>query len=333
MTVEVFCTRRGARIYRIPLELFPDLTGFVHLVLAEGFAALVDVGSGFGDSNEQLEAGLAAVRAENGGPIGWADLTHILITHGHIDHFGGLHFVRQRSPAPLWIHELDRKVLIRYEERVALLARQLADYLREAGASPEEHEQLMQLYLLNKQLFRSIPVDCTYEAAGMRVGPMQVIHVPGHTPGHVVLRLEEVLLAGDHVLARTSPHMAPERLSLHTGLTHYLDSLDRLRPLASEVRLVLGGHEEPFTDLAARIDEIRLLYDQRLQHTLELARRPVTVAQVAAALFNQPHGYHRLLAMEEAGAYIEHLEQRGLLGLEDLDRLNESAKGAAYVRI
>jgi glyoxylase-like metal-dependent hydrolase (beta-lactamase superfamily II) len=331
--VQVYRSRAGDRVYRIPLDLFPDLSGFAHLVVSDGFVALVDAGSGFGDSNVQLEAGLAAVRADHGEPITWSDLTHILITHGHIDHFGGLHYVRERSPAPLGIHELDRRVLTRYEERVAVVAQRLSTFLREGGVSLEEHEDLMQLYLLNKQLFHSIAVDFTYAAAGMKVGPLKMLHVPGHTPGHVVILLDDLMLSGDHILERISPHLAPERLTLHTGLTHYLDSLELLRPLADGARLVLGGHEGPFENLEARIDEIRALYEERLERTLELTRQPATLAQVAAGLFNEPKGYHRLLALEEAGAYVEYLEQRGQVGLENLDALNDPARGAAYVRI
>jgi glyoxylase-like metal-dependent hydrolase (beta-lactamase superfamily II) len=244
-----------------------------------------------------------------------------------------LHYVRERSTAPLGVHELDRRVLTRYEERVAVVAQRLSTFLREGGVSLEEHEDLMQLYLLNKQLFHSIPVNFTYGASGMKVGPLKMLHVPGHTPGHVVILLDDLMLSGDHILERISPHLAPERLTLHTGLTHYLDSLELLRPLADEVRLVLGGHEGAFENLEARIDEIRALYEQRLERTLELTRQPATLAQVAAGLFNEPRGYHRLLALEEAGAYLEYLEQRGQVGLESLDALNDPARGAAYVRI
>lgn len=325
MTVEVFRSSGGTRVYRIPLDLFPELSGFAHLVVANGFVALVDAGSGFGDSNEHLEAGLAEVRSNHGESINWSDLTHILITHGHIDHFGGLHYVRQRSAAPLGIHELDRRVLSRYEERVAIVAQRLSVYLREAGVAPDEHDDLMQLYLLNKQLFRSIPVDFTYEAQGMQIGPLQAVHVPGHTPGHVVFLLDDLLLSGDHILPRISPHLAPERLTLHTGLTHYLDALELLRPLSSQVRLVLGGHEQAFQDLQLRIDEIRELYRQRLERTLQLANRSATLAELAGGHFGVTRGYHRLLALEEAGAYVEYLEQRGHIGLSDLAGLTDPA--------
>lgn len=65
-----------ARLYRIPLDLFPGLTGYAHLVLAPGMAALIDVGSGFGESNEQLEAGMVAVRQVHGEAVDWGSLTH-----------------------------------------------------------------------------------------------------------------------------------------------------------------------------------------------------------------------------------------------------------------
>ncbi len=86
---EAFISDGGARIYRIPIQLFPELWGHVHLVAADGVVALVDVGSGFGESNDHLEFGLEAVRRDHGEAIEWRDLTHVLITHGSHRSFRG----------------------------------------------------------------------------------------------------------------------------------------------------------------------------------------------------------------------------------------------------
>ncbi len=63
----------------MPLEVFPGFWGFAHLVLADGFRALVDCGSGLDASNEGLEHGLSAVRDAYGEDGGWKRLTHVLI--------------------------------------------------------------------------------------------------------------------------------------------------------------------------------------------------------------------------------------------------------------
>jgi len=336
---EAFRSAGGARIYRIPIHLFPELWGFAHLVVADGLVALVDVGSGFGDSNDHLELGLRAVKSDYDEAIEWSDLTHVLITHGHIDHFGGLAYVKERTSAPIGIHELDRRVLTGYEERLATVAGKLSQYLTESGITAEEHEDLMNLYLLNKQLYTSQSVDFTFEAIGMQIGPVEITHVPGHTPGQVVMLVHDVLLSADHILERISPHLAPERLTLNTGLDHYLESLENSKTLVDRTKLVLGGHEGPFRDLAARIDATRSLYEDRLAQVLDLARAPtmvtdapasmmvnderssMTIAELAHKLFGETAGYHRLLALEEAGAYVEYLSMRGYLSVADLESL------------
>ena len=312
-----FETDHGARVYRIPLEVFPGFWGFAHLVISDGFRALVDCGSGLDASNEGLERGLSAVRDAYGEDAGWQRLTHVLITHGHIDHFGGLPFVRSRTDAPVGVHELDRRVLTRYEERLRLVTHRLRVFLVEAGVGEEQQAAVLEVYRVHKQLFSSVPVDLTYEAEGMHLGPLTITHVPGHCPGQVVMQIDDLLLSGDHVLSDISPHQAPESLSDNTGLGHYLESLERIRPLAASVRWTLGGHQDPVRDLAARLDAIRSVHLHRLQAVLDLLHEPRTVSEIAARLFPEVRGYNVLLALEETGAHVEYLAQRAQVGCEN----------------
>lgn len=165
----------------------------------------------------------------------------------------------------------------------------------------------------------------------MRLGPFEMLHVPGHCAGHVVIRLHDVLFSGDHVLDETSPHQSPEHLTLSTGLDHYLKSLEALRIWAQGVRLTLGGHKKPIIDLPGRIDAIRWLHEQRLHKVLMLLDEPHTIAEVSHALFGEVHGYNVLLALLEAGAHVEYLYQRGLLGIENLAAI-EQAHGLLPIR-
>lgn len=329
LTVRRFESAGGAAIFQIPLLAFPGLWGFVYLVLfqdaAQTYRVLIDAGSGFGDSNLHLERGLQQVSEMIGHPLGWDDLTHILITHGHIDHFGGLNYLCPKTHARLGVHELDQRNLTNYEERLIIAARSLANFLIEAGVPETLQQELLEMYKSTKLLYQSVRVDFTYEAEGMRLGPFEMLHVPGHCAGHVVIRLHDVLFSGDHVLQDTSPHQSPEQLTLSTGLDHYLKSLALLRRWAPDAGLTLGGHKEPIRDLAGRIDSIRAVHRERLEKILVLLNEPRTVNEISKILFGKVHGYTVLLALEEAGAHVEYLYQRGLIGIENLAELEKNA--------
>ena len=318
-TFQVFATSSGARIFRLPVRAFPFLEVYAYLVLIEERIVLIDTGSGFGDSNADLESGFELASESLGRKIRLADLTHILITHGHIDHFGGLPLLRERTRALIGIHELDLAVLSSYEERVILAERRLKDYLAEAGVLDPQARDILEMYALNKPLFHSMNVDFTFEAVGMRVGPFEILHVPGHCAGQVVIRLEEVLFSGDHVLGRITPHQSPERLTLHTGLRHYLESLDKLEKWADRPALTLAGHDDPILDLPGRIAEIRQGHETRLKRILEFLEKPHILAEISGHLFGEVSGYDSLLAIEEAGAHVEYLHQLGLVRIVNID--------------
>ncbi len=327
--MRTYTTSIGARIFQLPLELFPGFWGYAYLVLVDQpgltpLRVLIDSGSGLDSSNERLEVGLQAVSSATGLSVSLSDLTHILITHGHIDHFGGLSYIRPRTQAKIGVHELDWRILANYEERIVVAARRLEVFLIEAGVPSERREAMLQLYQITKAVYRSVPADFTFEACGMKVGPFKLLHVPGHCAGQVVIRLDDVLFSGDHILAEISPHQSPERITLSTGLEHYFKSLAALREWGTGIELVLGGHKEPVTDLQQRIAEIESIHHQRLEQVAEMLRQPGTIKDVSQGLFGNVNGYNILLAVEEAGAHVEYLVQHGRLAIQNLTDLENN---------
>ncbi len=303
-------TSRGAQIFRLPLRLFPTLNGYAHLIFTSDALVLVDTGSGLPESNESLLDGFRQVSQVVGREVTLRDVDLILITHGHIDHFGGLPFVREHTQAPVYVHALDHRVLTRFEERTAIATRDLDIFLRRAGVREERRRALLGMYGFARSFYRSVAVD-GHLVDGMEIGGFRVCHVPGHCPGLVCLRLDDVLLVGDHVLPHTTPHLSPESITRYTGVGHYLASLDTLERESTGVRVALGGHEEAMFDLGARVQEIRRSIVRKLGQVLSLCAEPTTVVDISKHRYPDVHGYDVLLALLETGAYVEYLHEHG----------------------
>ncbi len=322
--MNIYETAGGAQIYQITLHEFPGLVGNVYLIVMDQFRVLIDSGSGFGDSNMDLKKGLEEISDIRDDDCSLRNINSVFITHGHIDHFGGLPYIKNNSTAKIYIHELDRRIVSNHEERLSLAAHRLEEFLSEAGVKPEQSASLLEMYKITKSLYRSVSVDFTYEAMDMQLKPFKFVHVPGHCAGHVLIKLHDILFSGDHILEKTSPHQAPEQITLSTGLDTYLRSLEILRSLTNQVKFALGGHENPIHNIGKRIDEIRVIHHERLKKVLDFLSEPHTVAETSMYLFGKVEGYTILLALEEAGAHVEYLYQRGYLEITNLIDITES---------
>jgi glyoxylase-like metal-dependent hydrolase (beta-lactamase superfamily II) len=204
---------------------------------------------------------------------------------------------------------------------VIVTTRRMEAFLQQAGVAAKHRQQLLQVYLFAKDVYRSTPVQFLLEE-GKSVAGIDVYHVPGHCPGQVCLQIDDVMLTADHVLAFTTPHQAPESITLNTGLGHYLASLDKIARLGG-VRLALGGHEEPMEDLPGRISAIKQLHQERLEKLLEICAEPRSIVGASRALFGEVSSYHVLLALEETGAHVEYLYQRGELVVTNLEEIRQ----------
>lgn len=319
--VRRFESNTGVRIYRITCDAFPGFAANIYLLLDCGVPTIVDAGSGFGEANEQLLAGLEKVRTEFGETVALADIRRIIITHGHIDHFGGLGFLHGKLPqAEIAIHELDARILTAFEERVEVATKAIRGFLQQAGVGGTMLQGFIDVYGYSKKNMHSLPVAQTL-VDRQELDGMRFIHAPGHCPGQVCIAVGDVLLSADHVLPDISPHQAPESIMPYTGLGHYLESLDKVGRMGG-FDLALGGHGEPIKDVYKRIADIRQGHQRKLDKVLSIISQspePVTIDEVSRRLYVHVKGFHVLLAIEEVAAHVEYLYHHNRLAIANLD--------------
>jgi glyoxylase-like metal-dependent hydrolase (beta-lactamase superfamily II) len=328
--VKRFVSNTGVRIYRIPCQVFETLSARVYLLLGAGPPTLVDAGSSMPQSTQQILAGIDAVHHEFGEPICANDIERILISHGHVDHICGLTALLERIPAEVAVHPLDRGTIVASHEHAALGKRRLNDFLRQSGVDPARRRELVQM-----SPYSDRPVEGVTKVQSLVDGEMldglQIIHTPGHSPGHVCIGIGNILLSADHILAQTVPQQWPESTAAYTGMGHYLESLTKIERMPG-FELTLAAHEQTIYNVYGRIETIRGAHIRRLDRLLETLRamaKPLSVDEITRALYPEITGFRAVLAITDVGARVEYLHQQGQLAVANFDELVQY-EDAAY---
>jgi len=300
-------------LWSIPVAI--PLPG-LHTVLVYAFELsrgllLVDAGWSSPESLASLEAGLAEIGAS------LDDLRATVYTHAHGDHYGLAGVIRERTGASVALHGGDVPLI---SARLGRGEEELTAWLTRAGV-PDGDEQ-HQMRPGRGQFAWHFPavlpdvdlVDGTLvEAPGWE---LEVVHAPGHTPGHVMLveRRAKVVLTGDAILPRITPNISATPYA-EDPLGDYLGALERVRALGH--LLALPGHEGVLPSVAARAEEIVEHHEQQLRETHELVEGGAeTVRDVAERMpWSRPWSalppWERRAALGEAQAHLVMLERRG----------------------
>jgi glyoxylase-like metal-dependent hydrolase (beta-lactamase superfamily II) len=138
---------------------------------------VVVVDAGFPDYRPQLEPGLRLLGRTP------ADLTAVVVTHGHADHVGVAEQLRQELGLSVWVHEGDAQLARSAEGRGKTEAPMLP-YLRH----PHAIRFLAHFRTAGKP--RPIADVRPYADGDELPGGLRAIHTGGHTAGHSVLHHE-----------------------------------------------------------------------------------------------------------------------------------------------
>ncbi len=178
----------GAGIYQLNL-------GLANVYLLEGRGGLALVDAGGQGALRTLQQQLRRTRFRP------SDISHILVTHGHFDHVGGLVEIQAETAATVWAHHLDAPII-----------RGDAPVSRPEPRSLKPFDRWIGQIIKGPQLLAPVhrELGSSEDLGELRTG-LRVVHLPGHSAGQVGFWLSEArLLLGGDVLT----HFVPWRLTL-----------------------------------------------------------------------------------------------------------------------
>jgi glyoxylase-like metal-dependent hydrolase (beta-lactamase superfamily II) len=206
---------------------------------------------GRGISNAFLVTGDRAVLVDTGVPgagpkiqsaladhgVGPADISAIVVTHGHIDHFGSAVYLKQLTGAPIIAHQGDVDA---YSAGHAVVA-----FMRPTGAFGWLFAKLPMVRASTDPFIPDIVVDSSISLREFGVDA-RILYTPGHTPGSIsVLTDPGELIAGDLIAGPLlgAINSWPANPPFHYDRVQNLASLDAV--LALDPTVVYVGHGGP----------------------------------------------------------------------------------------
>jgi glyoxylase-like metal-dependent hydrolase (beta-lactamase superfamily II) len=292
----------------LPLPFKPTIIN-VYLVRAGDGWTLVDTGMHTGDSRRAMDAALAEHA------IAPTDVTRIVCTHHHIDHYGNVGARTATSRAP----SAPPSARGREGRRLRDGDRRERGVERAPGFPPcRRHKRMPSPSLAFGTVYSpAIPDALLADGDEIPLGDgkrFDVVWTPGHTAGHCCLLLQPdgILFVGDHLPAED--HAARRRVSGRAG-----EPARRLPELAREDQAprraaVCPAHGGVYEDHRRRASQLIDFHRVRKMTMLDAIRtRPLTPYEVALEAFaiSPDNRFQVMAATSETLAHLELLRFEG----------------------
>jgi glyoxylase-like metal-dependent hydrolase (beta-lactamase superfamily II) len=318
---------RALGIHRIAVPIpFADAGAPVNAYAIEngdGTLTLFDTGLGTPEAEGSLRASAAAAGLDLG------KVSRVIVSHGHIDHYGLAQTFAEVNDAPVHLHAADYDKVVG-GERWAARPERYSSYFIRLGVPADIVEKMVKLAGSHERFARRVD-EARVRAAtpGERFSfgrfEGQLVHMPGHTPGLMCLWVEEFRLffSDDHLLARISPNPLIELgeggdEQKFLALPTYLKSAKRAYEM--DIDLVLPGHGPPFRGHRPLLDGLFHFYDVRQERLCaRLAVSDASAVEMVRSLFGRADPMRLFLTLSEVIGNLEVLEAKGRVSRKLVD--------------
>jgi glyoxylase-like metal-dependent hydrolase (beta-lactamase superfamily II) len=308
----------GIHWLKIPIDMEDSTLSHVNSYIIRGKDGYVIVDTGWDTetSFNTLKEGMAEIGSDI------KEISRVLITHIHPDHFGMAGRIKQISGAEIAMHEIEKEVIGYRYIPIEDMVRQTSEALAANGTPLDDIIRLGEATAGLEHFANPMYPDILFhndEIVNLGAFNFRVIRSPGHSAGHMCLYEPDrkILLSGDHILPTITPHISIHPTLPSNPLKEYLTSLKEMRKL--DVELVLPGHDEPFDWFVARIDQIIHHHEERNREILAAVRNePKTAYEIAQDVtwgnissWKVLPAFHQRLAIFETLSHLEMMTAEG----------------------
>jgi glyoxylase-like metal-dependent hydrolase (beta-lactamase superfamily II) len=308
MSAKVVEVHPGIYEIFLPLPMRPTIIN-VYLIDCYGAWALVDTGMNTPESFATLQEAFAEVG------IKIEDLNLLIGTHHHVDHFGTSGPIKQRSHATTLLHQFEVERVTRMLSFGPPAARPEAREFFVTHGFPIDKYPIegMRPTWMGTGMYSPLPQPDKYLSDGdvIPIGDrkFEIVWTPGHAPGHCVvyLRKEKILIVGDHLLPKITPHVGLYPSSpADNPLGDFINS--QLKVQRFDVELVLPAHGGIYHDHRHRANQLIEHHHYREAEMLDIVKRqPKCAFEIAEQVFGDVDRpiFHVMAATFETLAHLE----------------------------
>jgi len=275
-------------IYQLQIPIPNNPLGCTNTYILKGDNDYLMIDAGW-NSREALQS-LRKQLDEIG--IDLKDISQIIVTHGHFDHYGLADTLRRLSRAKIALHQMDKDLLTPRYTNMDEFLRQTEQWFHTNGVPASElPSSRISFAGMGSSSAPSPPDIILHGGETISTGSftLQVTWTPGHSPGHICLyeTTQKIFFSGDHILPVITPNISLLPNSSSNPLGDFINSLNKVRQL--DANLILPAHEHLFTNLRGRVDEIIQHHEQRNSEILEtIDTEPKTAYQISQRITWMP---------------------------------------------
>jgi glyoxylase-like metal-dependent hydrolase (beta-lactamase superfamily II) len=299
----------------VPLELETHFAeGKVNAFLAIGESVtLIDTGNPGRESFQQLKSQLHRHGIE------LKDIDHIVLTHVHIDHAGGVPHIQDEIDVPIFVHEMARHSINMTLEAFEKGRTFMQQFMEECGADPLTH-------IIQRRFTEEKWRNVTFLTEGERI-PLggevfEVVHVPGHSQSDILLwdRQTGDSIAGDHLLKIFSINAFieppnPGEATRPKPLLQYRSSLEKIRKLP--LTMIYPGHGEPFNEHLSLIETRLQEQEKRCAQIIKiLSSGEKSIFEICLEMYPHLKGKLIFLGLSQIQGHLDLLESRKMVIFE-----------------